>query len=312
MSANRIDVHQHVIPPFWAEWLRARGGDPSGWAAPAWSEDAALAMMDAHQIRAGMLSVTAPGVSVGSGDEINAMARRINDWVADLVQRRPARFGMFATLPLPDVDASLREIERAFDTLHADGVTLFTNYAGRYLGDPLFEPVFAELERRAAFVFVHPSKPLAEMVSGVPSPVVDYPFDTTRTAISLVLAGHMQRFTRMKVSLSHAGGMLPFVAHRIAELSAAAIRPDLSRETLLDGLRVFHFDTALSSSAAALAALQAFADPARILFGSDFPYAPARSVDYFTGELDRQLSAEPDLLARINAGNALALFPRLA
>lgn len=310
MSRNRIDVHQHVIPPFWAEWLKSKGGDPSGWAAPAWSVDAAIAMMDREEIRAGLLSVTAPGVSVGQGNEINDMARRINDWNAELVRQRPDRFGLFITLPMPDVDAALKEIERGLGELGADGVTLFTNYGGRYLGDAAFLPVLEELDRRGAFVFVHPSKPDAGMVGGVPSPVIDYPFDTTRTATSLLFSGVMHSLNNIKISLSHAGGMLPFVAHRIAELASAAGLSSMSREELLAGMRRFYFDTALSSSCQALDGLRAVADPERILFGSDFPYAPSRSVSYFGRGLDENLKDDADLLAKINSGNAGKLFPR--
>lgn len=312
MSRSRIDVHQHVIPPFWAEWLKSKGGDPSGWAAPSWSAEAAISMMDREQIRAGLLSVTAPGVSVGQGNEINDMARRINDWNASLVRQRPDRFGLFVTLPMPNVDATLKEIERGFDELGADGVTLFTNYGGRYLGDPIFSPVLEELDRRGAFVFVHPSKPDASMVSGVPSPVIDYPFDTTRTATSLLFAGVMHRLTRIKISLSHAGGMLPFVAHRIAELASAAGLSEMSREELLVGIRRFYFDTALSSSYQSLEGLKAIADHDRILYGSDFPYAPLSTVGYFTQSLDDNLQEQEALLTKINCGNALKIFPRFA
>ncbi|RTL56060.1 MAG: amidohydrolase [Rhodocyclaceae bacterium] len=312
MSRNRIDVHQHIIPPFWADWLKAKGGDPSGWAAPAWSADAAIAMMDKEEIRAGMLSVTAPGVSVGQGPEIVDMAKRINDWNAGFVSQRPDRFGLFVTLPMPDVEATLLEVERAFDELGADGVTLFTNYGGRYLGDPIFLPVLEELDRRHAFVFVHPSKPDASMVNGVPSPVIDYPFDTTRTATSLLFAGVMHRLTNIKISLSHAGGMLPFVAHRIAELAPAANISEMTREELLQGIRGFYFDTALSSSRQAIDSLVAVANPERIMFGSDFPYAPLRTVSYFTQALDDNLKDQDSLLTKINSGNALKLFSRLS
>lgn len=312
MSSMRIDVHQHVIPGFWAEWLKSKGGDPSGWAAPEWSAQAAIEMMDSMQISLGMLSVTAPGVSVGAGREVVDMARRINDWVAELVGGRPDRFGLFATLPMPDVDATLEEIRYALDVLGADGVTLFTNYDNCYLGDPKFEPVFEELDRRAAFVFVHPSKPVAQMVRGIPSPVMDYPLDTTRTATSMVYAGTMHRFKHMKVSLSHAGGVLPFLAHRIAELGAAAVVPEYTREQILEGMRSFYFDTALSSSPTGLPSLLALADPERVLFGSDFPYAPQRSVAYFTEGVDAYPRFAADQLAKINRLNALKLFPRLS
>lgn len=312
MIVNRIDVHQHVVPEFWSDWLNSKGGDPSGWSIPTWSEGTAISMMDKMKIKLGMLSVTAPGVTLGTGREAQDMAKRLNDWVKELTIKNSERFGLFATLPMPDVDATLQEISYAFDVLNVDGVTLFTNYENCYLGDPKFELIFEELDRREAFVFVHPAKPMAQMVKGIPSPVIDYPFDTTRAATSMVFSGTMRKFKRMKVCLSHAGGVLPFLAHRIAEVGAVANIDVGKRELFLEGLNSFYFDTALSSSPTSLPSLLAFADPEKILFGSDSPYVPVETVDYFTKELDTCSLLEEDQLERINFVNAQKLFPGLS
>ena len=154
--AHRIDVHQHVVPPFYAQALASHGGDPSGSVTPDWSPESAIDFMDSQQIATGILSVSTPSIVGWAHDERREMARRINEYTADLVAERPDRFGSFATLPLPDVDGALAEAEYALGTLHADGVVLMASYAGRYLGDPAFEPLWAELDRRRAVAFEHP------------------------------------------------------------------------------------------------------------------------------------------------------------
>jgi 6-methylsalicylate decarboxylase len=206
---NRIDVHQHVVPPFWAKALPTHGGDPSGMVIPQWSPESAIAFMDSLEIATGILSLTAPSVVGWKTIERREMARRVNEYTADLVARRPDRFGNFATPPLPDVDGALLEIEYALDTLRADGVILLSNYAGKYLGDAAFEPVWAELDRRQAVVFVHPGQPPLLIAAGVAGPLVDYPFDTTRTAVQLVLNGIVDRYPGARIILAHAGGFLP-------------------------------------------------------------------------------------------------------
>lgn len=308
---NRIDVHQHLIPPFWAAGLTDHGGDPSGWHSPDWTQASAAAFMDSQGIRKGILSLTAPGVSGWKGEERRHMARRVNEFGADLMIRHPDRFGSFATLPLPDIDGALAELAHGLDVLKADGVILLSNYEGRYLGDPLFEPLWAELDRRSAVVFVHPGKPGIATMDGIPGPIIDYPFDTTRTAVQLVLNGVVTRCRNVRIILSHAGGFLPYAAHRFAEL-ASAVRPDKPRVgDLIEDFKSFYFDTALSTGVAALPSLLAFAKPGHVLYGSDFPYAPASVGASFTAQLDSYGGLSPEGLAAINHGSALTLFERV-
>jgi 6-methylsalicylate decarboxylase len=309
--SNRIDVHQHVVPPFWAEALPAHGGDPSGWSSPAWTPDQALAFMDSQQIETGVLSLTAPGVQGWDGRERGDMARRVNEYTAGLVSSFPQRFGHFATLPLPDVDASILELEYAFGALNADGVILLSNYQGHYLGDPLFESLWAELDRRRAVVFIHPSKPAIPIIDGIPGPIVDYPFDTTRTAVQLVLNGVLERYPHVRIILSHAGGFVPYAAARFAEL-ASAVRPAApAPAAILETFQRFYFDTALSSGAAALAGLKLFCGVGQVLYGSDYPYARASIGASFTAKLDAYGGLTADERRAINHGNARTLFPRL-
>lgn len=308
--SNRIDVHQHVVPPFWAGELAKHGGDPSGWKSPAWTPELAINFMDDNQIATGILSLTAPSITGWHSKSMIDMARKVNEYTADLVQKMPGRFGNFITLPLPDIDASLSEINYAYEHLDADGVVLMTNYQGIYLGDERFSSVWDELNRRSAVVFIHPAKPPMASIPGIPGPVIDYPMDTTRTAIHMVVEGVMKRCQNINVILSHAGGFLPYASYRFAEL-LPGLHPTLSKDEMLGEMKKFYFDTALSSSHVALKTLLAFAEPGHILYGSDFPYAPASVSTSFAHQLDNYENYTGDQLREINYLNGLKLFPRL-
>jgi predicted TIM-barrel fold metal-dependent hydrolase len=316
MSARRrIDVHQHLVPPAYAAWLRAQGlHDAGGRELPAWSAEEALGVMDAHGVATAILSVSTPGVRVDPSErgaaEARALARAVNEFAAEVVRDHPGRFGFFATLTLPDVDGALAELAYAFDVLGAAGVILLANTLGRYLGDAADEPLLAELDRRHAVVFVHPSTLPGPAVPGVPPFAADFLLDTTRAAYRLVQSGAVRRFPNLRIVLSHAGGFLPYASHR---LLAALLAEGGERKPadLLDDLRSFHFDTALSGSPAALPSLLAFAKPGHVLFGSDWPYAPAPAVAYFTGQLDAYAGLDAAGHAAIDRGNAMRLFPGL-
>jgi predicted TIM-barrel fold metal-dependent hydrolase len=310
----RIDVHQHLMPPFYASAMEAHGGDPSDSPMPQWSPELAIDYMDAHDIATGILSLSSPCVVGWSGNERRAMARRVNEYTAGLVAQRPDRFGNFATVPLPDIEGALAELEYAFDTLHADGVLLLANYLGRYLGDPIFEPLWAELHRRKAVVLVHPGvtpgQPSFPPADGIPSPLLDFLLHTARAAVQLVFNGVIDRYPSARIILSHAGGFMPYAALRVAG-GVPHFRPELADPAkTLAKLRHFYFDTALSSGSA-IPALTDFAAEDHILFGSDFPYAPPEVAAYFIAALDANEHLTRDQLQAVNHGNAMALFPRL-
>lgn len=305
--STRIDTHQHIVPPAYADWLDRRGITAGGLPIPQWSADGALDLMAAANIQAGILSVSTPGVHLGDDAEARSVARDVNEFVADVVRQRPDRFGFFATLTLPDVDGALAEAAHAFDTLKADGVVLLTNVRGTYLGDERFEPLMDELNRRQAVVFVHPSELPAPPVPGIPPFAADFLLDTTRAAINMARAGWLDRYPDLKIILSHGGGFVPYAAERIGRICS----PDGSIEGGIARLRRFWFDTALTSSPYALPSLLAFADPARITFGSDWPYATQARSLHFTGLLD-EFSLDPTQRQAINRGNAEEIFPRLA
>ena len=309
MAKQRIDVHTHLIPPFWAEELKNHGGDPSGWGAPEWSPEQLLKFMDDEEIAVSVLSLTAPGIEGWEGDERIDMARRVNDYGAELVEERPDRFGYFSTLALPDVDAGLSEIERSLDVLHADGVTLHSNYDGIYLSDMRFDSIWRELERRSATVFVHPTRPpQLPVLPGAPSPFADYPADTTRCALDLVLKGHRKRFASTKVILSHGGGYLPFAASRFAELGASLAR-DRSPEDIMTDIKSFYFDTALVAPSG-IPSLMGTVPLGQIVFGTDYPYASEKVSKTFDANLDHSTLLAPDQADMINR-RAAVLIPRL-
>ncbi|MYU14494.1 amidohydrolase family protein [Streptomyces sp. SID8361] len=309
-ATARIDVHQHLIPPAYRRVLDERGLTAGGWPTPDWDPQAALDMMDRRSIATGVLSISAPGSHFGDDREARSLAREVNEYHAELVKDRPDRFGQFATIPLPDIEGAVAEATYALDELHADGVVLLSNAHGRYLGDKDFEPLWAELDARSAVVFIHPTEPPIPMLSGLPSPVLDYPFDTTRTAVHMTAGGVMSQFPHVKVILSHAGGFLPYAATRFTV--AAQFNPGTTQEGILADLKRFYFDTAVSSTPYALPALLAFAEPGHILYGSDFPFASEQFGTQFDQGLDTYDRWTPGQLEAVNRGNAEVLFPRLA
>jgi 6-methylsalicylate decarboxylase len=309
-SPDRIDTHHHIVPPDYAAWLSRKGVDAGGREIPFWSRDSALELMDSAGIETAIMSVSTPGVEpAGSLTEGRSIARDVNEYAAAVMAADPARFGFFATLTLPDVDGALAEVEYAFDHLHADGVVLLANSKGIYLGDPSFNPLMQELNRRKALVFVHPSHLQDPGVPGIPAYIADFLLDTTRAAVNLVLQGTLSKYPDIRFVLSHGGGFLPYAATRIA--LAFGFEDSAAKDEKVAELRRFYFDTALSSSHSALPSLIAFADPERITFGSDWPYAITSTAKAFTATLD-SFDVSGDVHAAINRGNAERLFPRLA
>ncbi|HTZ45136.1 MAG TPA: amidohydrolase family protein [Jatrophihabitans sp.] len=304
-AARRIDVHAHLVPPGHPEWLRTQGVEEQ---LPPWSPDEALAMMDRNDIAAAVLSVSEPGVHFGDDATARAKARELNTYTAEVVAGAPGRFGFFATLTLPDVAGAIAEARHALDELQADGVLLLSNVEGRYLGDEEFVPLLAELDKRAATVFVHPAcLPGAPALPGLPPAAVDFPFETTRTAVSLAQHGRLEQFENLKFILPHGGGFLPYQAFRVAPFLAKDGNP----ASAMAVLRRFYFDTGLCTTPAALPSLLGFADPERVLFGSDYPFVPEFAIGLFDS-LAQGYPMDDDRRSRLARDNAAALFPRLA
>ncbi len=260
----------------------------------------------------GHKSVSTPGVEPAENrSEAQVLARDLNEFSAELARDHPGRYGFYACLPLPDVDAALAELDYAQNTLGADGVCLHANTGGRYLGDPALDPLFDELQRQAAVVFVHPSALPGPQPRGVPAYAADFLLDTVRAALALARSGTLERCPDVKLILSHGGGFLPYAAARLSGL-AAQEDPETGHGDVALGfqrLQRLYLDTALTSSIYSMPSLSAWAPPDRILYGTDYPFAPAQVVGLFTAALDQYEDVDHDAIAR---RNALALFPRLA
>lgn len=314
MSAQRIDVHHHVIPEVYRQAMADAGvRDPiSGVAYPSWEVDTDLDLMNRHGIQAAVVSITAPGVGFTEGANAVRVARQTNEYLAQLIAEHPTRYGAFALVPLPDVPAALAEIDYALDVLGLDGIGLFTNHKGTYLGDPEFEPVFARLAESNALVHVHPAIPpaLDQPGFGLPPSLYEFTFDTTRAVANLLYSGTLDRYPELRLILSHAGGAVPFLAHRLTY--AATINPMVADRTprdLIASLRRLYYDTAMSANRPTLSALTALIDTDHILFGTDYPFMP-ESTTAHTVEGVREFFAGEDLAA-VERGNAASLLPRL-
>ena len=303
---GKIDTHHHIVPPAYRQWLEGRGLDAGGRAIPDWTPAGSLAVMDRNGSDTAILSLSTPGVHLGDNGEARRQARAVNDYAAAVVAAHPRRFGFFATLTLPDVEGAIAEARHALDELNADGVVLLSNVRGTYLGDPDWDPLLEELNRRGAVVFEHPSAPPGPVIPGIPPYAADFLLDTVRSAINLARHGCLERFPDLRFILSHGGGFLPYAAERIASQCSA----DGSILAGMERLRRFHYDTSLCGPSA-LPSLLAFADPQRITFGSDWPFAPAEVTIPLAAALDG-FPMEPQARHQLARGNAEALFPRLA
>ena len=227
-QVRRVDVHHHPVPPDYEKAVTPRSGLP----APlrGWSAEKSLADMDRAGVAVAMLSVPASGLWLPDPAANRALARSCNEFMAGLVQRYPGRFGFWAALPLPDIEGCLQEMAYATETLHADGVGLFTSYGAKWLGDPAFTPLMAELDRRSTPVFVHPTTAACcgNLIPGVPEAAVEYGTDTARTIASLLFSGTAARNANMKLIFSHAGGTMPGLIERYELLSR---QPNMAKMT---------------------------------------------------------------------------------
>jgi 6-methylsalicylate decarboxylase len=281
---------------------------------PDWSPQRSLDFMKRNGIGTAILSLSAPALTlVNDTKEAATLCRRINECAASLVKQHPFQFGFFATIPsIDDTSACLNEIEYGLRTLGADGVTLMTSYGGRYLGHPDCIPLWEELDRRSAVVFIHPT---LDILSGaltqptIPRPVIDFPHETTRTAVHMIIANVVRRFPNCKIILSHGGGTLPYIATRVAHQSADVGYCDKSADEFLEDARTFYYDLALTDYDVPVDALLQFVGPERILYGSDFPFAREKTSSTQVAYLDQsQIEKSADQLIQRNA--ALPLFPR--
>jgi predicted TIM-barrel fold metal-dependent hydrolase len=317
VTESFIDVHHHLLPDFYVDVLRSNGyHEVGGRETPEWSPDLSLGVMDRNRIAVAVTSLSAPGTHFGDDAAAQALARRCNEYSADLVRRYPSRFGSFATLPMPFVDGAVEEAVYALDVLGADGlVMLSSHHDGTYLGDVRFDPLMQALDEREAVVFVHPSIPvIAERINvRIPVFAMEFTFDTTRAIFNLVFNGTLERFPRIKWIVAHAGGTVPFLVDRFALLW---FTDDELAERAPQGaahyLAQLYYDTALSANAHALTSLRELVGDDHIVFGSDFPFAPELVATLSTMAVDETLDLSAASRREIRRGAATALLPALA
>ena len=303
----RIDVHHHIAPPSYSAALKAMMRGHAKWSPQASIED-----MDKSGIATSITSLINPGMQAWMGDMAGSrkIAREANEYAAKLARDYPGRFGSFASIPFPDVDGSLKEIEYALDTLKADGIYLWTSYGGKLLGDPAFFPILEELNRRKVVVYTHPATPACcgKVMPWISINAIEGPVDTTRTMISLIFQGGAARYPDIRWIFSHSGGVTPFLLSRFERhMVEAKDAKEKAPNGLMHELQKFYYDTSQGNHEGALLALLKLVPPSQVLYGTDFPFRDG--AEEIAGLAKHGFSAS-DLRA-INRGNAARLFPRM-
>jgi predicted TIM-barrel fold metal-dependent hydrolase len=312
-SPRRIDIHHHFVPPLFEQSARERNLLHPMLAAL--STGRSLEEMDRNGVASAVLSIPSPGAWYGNVELAQRIARDANDCAARLVSDHKGRFGMFATLTLPDLDSSLAEVAYAYDQLHADGIHMWTNYGDFWPGDPRLAPLLQELNRRKAVVYTHPTTAncCGHLLPEAPVTMIEYGTDTTRAIASVVLSGAASRYPDIRWIFSHAGGTMPFLLERfLFQADVQAKTPEGARKIphgVLYELRRLYFDTAQSANPYAMGPLSRLVANTQICFGSDFPYRAI--ADNVSGLAQCGLFSSRDLEA-IERTNASRLLPRLA
>ena len=307
-APRRIDVHHHFFPPAWLEQAQQRQPGPSP-VMREWSTGRVLELMDKTGVATAIASLSPWGVAFADAPQLPKLARVCNDFAAQMIRDHAGRFGLFAAMPLPDIDASLKEIAYALDTLKADGIGLMTSYGDKWPGDPMFAPIFEELDRRQAVVYFHPTTAscCGNLIPGLNPAPLEWPFDTARAVTSLLVTGSLVRFPKIRFIFSHAGGALPALSGRITNmLKTNKELGKFAPQGIPAEFAKLHFDTANAFFAPAMAALMELVPVSQILFGSDYPYFTLDENVEGIGEI-RFTTAERQA---INRGNAARLMPQ--
>ena len=298
---GRIDIHGHLTPPIVIQTL---GAEALGGFAK-WTPEKALEEMQTYGIATAMVSVP-PHYDPETVDRI---ARPSNEYAARLATDHKGRFGTFAFLPMPHVDATLKEIEYAFDTLKLDGVGMYTNYGDKWIGDKTFDPVFEELNRRKAVVFTHPitANCCGNLLPNVGDGTIEWQTDTTRAIANMLFNGSAVRYPNVRMIFSHGGGTMPYLVERF---TAAAKSPKFAAQFpqgFAGAAAKFFYDTAWTSNPVAMGALSKVVPLSQIVLGTDYP---ARAIGDHVKGLSECGVFSPKELEQVERENALTLFPR--
>ena len=315
-----IDVHAHYIPRTYLDALERKGiGEREiGFPMEPWDAAKRIELLDRGGVQASLISLSSPGLRYFAGDELVDLCRRLNDELAELVVKYPKRFGSLIALPLPDVDAALAEIERCFSELSADGVCAMTNYQETFIGDPRFRAVHAELNRRSAVFFFHPTENAGNEVltQGYPAPAFEYPAESTRAVVSLLKHGVIERCPDVRYIISHGGGTLPFIGTRLSKLlplmegGSEEERNTRSRK-YEDQISSLYFDLALVQYHPSLEAIADYHPTDRLLMGFDQPFNAFTDIKEASDQI-LAFAGFGDAKDAIGSGNALRIFPGLA
>ena len=309
----RIDVHYHPIAPGWIgeDLVSSTMAREVIGRAKAWTPQLALEEMNRNQVETVVCSVANPGIWFGDVAQGRRLARTCNEYTARLMADHPGRFGLFAALPLPDVEGSLAELTYALDVLKADGIGLFSSYGDKWLADPLFQPVFEELNRRKAVVYVHPMAPncCRHLVPDIPASLLEYPMDTTRTILQWILTKSTARYPDLRLIFSHDGGYIMGALGRLQILddtqeSMRAMMPESFRAEVAK----FYYENSSSADAVTMASLRAYVPLSHVLLGTDSPFIGPMAPNI--AQLQKIGLSKAELVG-VERGNALALMPRL-
>ncbi len=310
-APRRIDVHHHFFPPAYLDRIEEVVGNKPSPLMTGWSAAGVLDHMDKTGVATAILSMSPWGPHFKDAAQARALARVCNDYAAQTSRDHSGRFGLFAAMPLPDIDGALAEIAYALDTLKADGVGLMTSYGAKWPGDAAFAPVWEELNRRKAVAYFHPNTPecCGTLISGAQPSMLEWPYDTGRAVVSLLMSGTLAKYPDIKWIFSHAGGPVPALAGRIVNMTRARQDlPQIAPQGVMHELTRLHYDTANAAFPPTMAALLKFVPVSQVLFGSDYPY-------YSLEENVDNLAEIPLTRAEreaIDRGNAARLLPRFA
>jgi predicted TIM-barrel fold metal-dependent hydrolase len=320
-GSRKIDVHHHYLPDFYRDIVVKSGGNPGGMPLPHFSVETVLKRLDAFDIAAAVLSIATPGVHFGDSAAAATLARRCNEYAAKFVSDHPRRLGFFGTLPMPDMDASIKEAIYVLDELKADGLCLLASIDGVFLGSPGYEPLLAELDKRSCVVFVHPHvHPTTPSIkAGAPNFLLEFVFDTSRAVMNLAVNGALRRYPNIRWILAHAGGTIPFLEYRIGwldyrlnQVEALGKIKAAAPDGVLNDIKNLYYDTALSTAPAPLSALREFVGAEKILFGSDGTFVHDEGIRMQIEALGQERVMPRALERQVARDNALALFPRFS
>jgi predicted TIM-barrel fold metal-dependent hydrolase len=301
-----IDVHHHLVPPVYFKEV-----DPLFHLHEPlrrWSPERSIEDMERAGVASAILSVTTPGFWFKDVALARRLTRASNEYAAGLVAKYPGRFGMFAALPLPDIEGSLAELAYGLDVLKADGIGLFTSYRDCWLGDPRFEPVMEELNRRKALVYTHPNVAdcCVNLIPDVSPPQIEYQTDTTRAIANMIFSGATVRHADIRFIWSHAGGTMPFLLERFVNMGKDPKLAQRLPHGVMHEITKCFYDTAQTSNRICMHALSQVVETSQILFGTDYPYRT--SLDHVKGLAGCHFGQAE--LRQIHRENALLLLPR--